>query len=619
MAYKIEFEPVGKRTILGREMSILEAAQKAGFNLESVCGGKGICKKCKVKVLDGTVSPVSEQERKCLSSHELAAGYRLACHTIIFSDTKIYVPPTSLRRVQKLEVSGIEKRIALDSPINKRLVYVDEPSLRDVRSDLSRVINGCEEKSNEASLVADLSTIRRLTSVLREGDWKITVAIYADKEIISADPGDTTNRAFGIAVDLGTTKVATYLVDLLSGETVDSLGAMNPQIEYGEDIMTRATAILTGFNNDFKLQLIIVDLLNQMILELCQRNNLAKAEILDMTVVGNTAMHHIITRLPVRQLALAPYVPALSGPMRVKAKELGIEIAPGGYIYIPPVISGFVGPDHVAMLLASDIDSPESNVIALDIGTNTEISLIAKGKKTTTCSCASGPALEGRHIQFGMRGASGAIEHVSIDKVSGELLTWTIDGEPAVGICGSGILDVVAELFRTGIINERGHLIQGLDRVRRSKDNKRLEFVLVPKEKSGFKEDIIITQDDIVAVQLAKGAIRAGIDILLENAGISAAEITKVIIAGAFGTHIYPSSAVSIGMFPDIPLDRFVQVGNAAGVGAKMILLSQELREKAVDIARNKIDYLELMTYRGFSQKFAEALKFPLKKEIRTK
>lgn len=208
----------------------------------------------------------------------------------------------------------------------------------------------------------------------------------------------------------------------------------------------------------------------------------------------------------------------------------------------------------------------------------------------------------------------GAIEHVRIDQVSGEVIIRTIDGKPAVGICGSGILDVTAELFRAGIVNVRGHLIPGVKGVRSSKDNGRREFLLVPKESAGLKEDIIITQDDISAVQLAKGAIRAGIDILLENKGISAAEITKVVIAGAFGNYIDPSSALSIGMFPDFPLDRFIQVGNAAGVGAKMMLLSRQLRRKAVDVARNNIDYFELMTYPGFSRKFADALKFPLNK-----
>lgn len=614
MGYKVEFEPIGKRITLVNQTSIMEAAQKAGINLESVCGGEGICKKCKVKILEGEVTPVTEQESRYLSKEEIEAGYRLACRTKILSNTKIYIPRASLRQTQKFGLSGMERKIRLDSPINKRLLHVDEPSLKDVRSDLSRVIDGYEEKYNGTNLVADLSTIGKLTSVLREGQWKVTVATYADKEIISAFPGDTTNRGFGLAVDVGTTKVAAYLVDLLSGETIDSLGAMNPQIAYGEDVIARATAILTGSNNDIVLQRVIIDLLNQMILEICARNRISKNEILDMTVVGNTVMHHILTRLPLRQLAFAPYVPAVSDSLNVKARELGIEIAPGGYVYIPPVISGFVGPDHVAMLLASDFDSLGNNTIALDIGTNTEISLISNGKKALTCSCASGPALEGRHIQFGMRAASGAIEHVEIDRISGEVLTRTIDGQPAVGICGSGIIDVTAELFRAGIINEKGHLVPGMKGVRRPKESKKQEFVLVSKGKSGLKEDIIITQDDIGAVQLAKGAIRAGIDILLENRGISAAEISKVVIAGAFGTYIDPASALSIGMFPDISVDRFVQVGNAAGMGAKMMLLSQRLRKKAVDVARNNVDYLELMIYPGFSRKFAKALKFPINK-----
>jgi uncharacterized 2Fe-2S/4Fe-4S cluster protein (DUF4445 family) len=614
MVYKIEFEPIGKRTVLLEETNILEAAWKAGINIESVCGGKGICKKCKVKVLEGDVSPVTEQEKRYLSNEEHKAKYRFACCTKILGDMKIYIPRTSLSQAQRFGLLGKERKIRLDSPIKKRLVCVDEPSFNDVRSDISRVIDGHKKKYNGKNLFADLTAIRKLSSMLREGQWKITVATYANNEIISVAPWDTTSRCFGIAVDLGTTKVAVYLVDLLSGKTIDSLGAMNPQISYGEDVIARATAILSAPDNDIKLQRVITDLLNHMILELSARNKINNSEILDMVVVGNTAMHHILMRLPVRQLALAPYVPAASDSLNVKARELGIEIAGGGYVYIPPVIAGFVGPDHVAMLLASDIDKLGTNVIAIDIGTNTEISLIANGKKALTCSCASGPALEGRHIQFGMRAASGAIEHVKIDQVSGEVLVRTIDGKPAVGICGSGILDVTAELFRAGIINEKGHLIPGMKGVRWSEDNKGREFLLVPKEETGLKEDIVITQDDISAVQLAKGAIRAGIDILLEYTGISPAEITNVVIAGAFGNFIDPSNALFIGMFPDFPLEIFVQVGNAAGVGAKMMLLSRRLRKKAVNLARNNVDYLELMTYPSFSRKFADALKFPLKK-----
>ncbi|MBC8392203.1 MAG: 2Fe-2S iron-sulfur cluster binding domain-containing protein, partial [Deltaproteobacteria bacterium] len=389
MTYKAEFEPSGKRIILETETNILEAAQRAGINVESVCGGQGICKKCKVRVLSGSVSPTSEQEKKYLSDSELKKKYRLACCTTIRSDTRFYVSSQSLVRAQKIGLSGIEKKIRLDPLINKRIVYVDEPSLSDLRSDLSRVIHKYEEKYPEKSLLCDLSTIARLTSVLREGQWKITVAIYDEKEIISADAGDTTNRNFGIAVDLGTTTVAVYLVDLLSGETIDSLGAMNPQIVFGEDVMTRVSAILTDHNNDVKMHAAIINLLNQMIKDFCERNKTGKAEILEMVVVSNTVMHHIFSRLPVRQIALAPYVPAVSDPLNVKAKELGIEIAPGGYVYIAPVIAGFVGSDLLAMLIASGVDSLENNVIALDIGTNTEISLIANGKKVTTCSCAS--------------------------------------------------------------------------------------------------------------------------------------------------------------------------------------------------------------------------------------
>jgi len=609
--HRVDFEPIGRRTTVEHGTTALAAALKAGIGLETVCGGEGTCGKCRVRILHGSVSSVSEQEAKLLRARELDTDTRLACCTKVMSDSRIYLPSSSLSKAQELSISGREgQQMRLDSPIRKRVLSLREPSLEDVRSDLTRIADAYEESLGKALPHMDLRTMREIGIALREGDWVATVATYGGTHVTAVEGGDTSTRCFGIAVDLGTTKVAAYLVDLLSGATVESIGAMNPQIAYGEDVMARATSVLNGVTDDIQMQEEVVSLLNGMIHDLCGRSEVGLNEVFDMTVVGNTAMHHLLLRLPVRQLVRAPYIPAVSEPLTLKASELGVEIASGARIYIPPVVAGFVGPDHVAMLLASELGALDPAVVAIDIGTNTEISLISGRARATTCSCASGPAFEGGHIEFGMRAASGAIDRVSIDGSSGQAAIRTIDGAPAVGICGSGILDCVAELYRAGILNARGHFIPGQEGLREL--NGALEYVLVEKQAAGIDEDIVVTQHDVTAVQLAKAAIRASIDILLNDAMVDTSEIRSVVIAGAFGTYMNLQSALVIGLLPRVERARIVQIGDGAGVGAKMMLLSSQSRADAEDLARDGLDYVELTAHPQFPQRFARALIFPL-------
>lgn len=609
--YQVEFQPCGRRTSVVPGTSLLEAAKKAGVPIESICAGEGTCGKCRVTVLEGRSASLTDCDRRLGDGAKLPTTDRLACRTTPMSDLRVYVPKATWAKEQKLELSGVERPIILDSPIRKTHLTIDEPSSADLRSDLSRIDSAYRNKVNGRRLLPDLAALREVTTTLREGQWSVTVATYGGSELISIDPGDTVNESYGMAIDLGTTKVAAYLIDLVSGLTVDSLGAMNPQIAYGEDVVARAAYILSGADEDASMQHAIVGLLNHMIHELCDRNAISETDILDVTVVGNTVMHHILNRLPVEALVRAPYVPAVSDALNLKARDLGLRIAPGGYVYCPPVVAGFVGADHVAMLLAADIDSIVGNVIAVDIGTNTEMSLITVDGRILTCSCASGPALEGGHIKFGMRAAPGAIEHVVIDGHTRDAVTQTIGGEPAVGICGSGVLEAVAALSLADVVDMRGRLIEGVKGVRTSSGNGMREFVLVPREMSAVDEDIVFTQEDINAVQLAKGAIRSGMETLLGEAGMDVAEVSKFVVAGAFGAHIDPDTAVTIGMFPEIALDRCEQIGNGAGWGAKMMLLSQEWRNKSIELATKKIEYVELTTSPSFSRTFAHSLRLP--------
>ncbi|MDY7077698.1 MAG: ASKHA domain-containing protein, partial [Chloroflexota bacterium] len=339
---------------------------------------------------------------------------------------------------------------------------------------------------------------------------------------------------------------------------------------------------------------------NELIKGLCQEPE----RIVEITLVGNTAMHHLFLGLPVQQLGRAPYLPAVSTPLDVKARDLGLHVAPGAYVHLLPNVAGFIGADHVAMILATGIGHTEKTVLGLDIGTNTEV-VLARHGELMSCSTASGPAFEGAHIKHGMRAASGAIEKVRLTDSGVEV--QTIDDAPAIGLCGSGVLDAISELRRVGLLNRRGRLHDGpgIDRV-----NGKREFVLVSGEHSGSGHNITLTERDIGEIQLAKAAICTGVNTLLEKAQTHHEELDEVIIAGAFGTHINVASAVAIGMLPSLHLERFRQVGNAAGVGARLALISRSQRALAMEIAR-RIRYLELMTLPDFASQFAQAMYLP--------
>jgi len=449
-----------------------------------------------------------------------------------------------------------------------------------------------------SDLVVDFTVLRQMSTRLREWGWAGTVGLRG-QEMISFSPLGC--KPLGLAIDLGTTKLAGYLVELETGRTLAMAGAMNPQIAYGEDVMTRIAYAMEGEEQTVTLREVAVGAVNDLARNLCAQSGHLPEEIVEAVVVGNTAMHHLFLGLPVRQLGLAPYLPAVNEALDVKAREVGLEIAPGGYVHLLPIIAGFVGADHVAMILSTEIYEAEGTVLGLDIGTNTEVVLRANGR-LIACSTASGPAFEGAHIKDGMRAAEGAIERLRI--VASGVEYQTIGDAPPVGLCGSGVLDAVAQLRQLGVVDERGNMGDH-PRVRHTEHGP--EFVLVMAEEGGNGRDVVLTRGDVGEIQLAKGAIRAGINILLDEAGLSEQDIDQVIIAGAFGTYIDVSSAIIIGMFPPLPLERFNQVGNAAGMGAKLALVSKEQRAKAAEIAR-QVEYIELTNDSRFVDEFAKAM-----------
>ncbi len=615
----VDFEPLGRRARVASGATLLEAARQAGVGLNAVCGGTGTCGTCRVRLVAGQVTPPTEAERDALLPSSqggvggVAEGLRLACQTRVLGDVRVDVPPTSITAPQRAQIEGREQPVELDPAVRVFDVTLAPPSLADLRADATRLRDGLHRQHGLTAGRFDHAALRELSAILRENDWRVRVVIRTcgehrrtNNEVIAVAPIGA--PPLGLAVDIGTTKLAAYLVDLESGETLGAAGGMNPQIAYGEDVMARIAYAMEGEAQARELEQAVGGGLDGLARQLCAQVGRESAEIVEAVLVGNTCMHHLALGLPVAQLGLAPYVPALADSYDLKARELGLRLAPGASVYLLPNVAGFVGADHVAMLLATGLGrgAVAAPLLGLDIGTNTEISL-AVGGRLLSCSCASGPAFEGAHIRDGMRAAPGAIEWVRL--TSERVEYQTIDGAPPVGICGSGVLDGIAELSRAGVLRANGAMRPDSHPRLRMTDNGP-EFLLVPAGERGAPRDLVITRKDVSEIQLAKAAIRAGIEVLLGEAGLEAEQIERVVVAGAFGTYLDVGSALAVGMFPPLAPERFVQVGNAAGMGAKLALVSRRCRETAEEIAR-RVEYVELTIHPRFVKEYTAALMLP--------
>lgn len=596
--YTVYFEPFGRRGKCQSDRSLLDCARRLGIGINNVCGGVGKCQACKIQAISGAVSAPTSRELEAFSQQELKDGRRLACQTYPIGDCKLSIPPESMNTLQRTQVEGSEIPVSLEPPVRAYQVKLPPPSLSEPLADAEALLKTLKQQHKVRCSKVDIDVLHNLSPQLRSWNWECQATVRNDEIIAISSPE---SRQLGLAIDLGTTKIASYLVNLCNGKTLAAKGAMNPQTIYGEDIISRISAVVNSPHEGIKLQKLVADAINKLAVNMCAEIDAELGEIVEVVVVGNTAMHHLFLGLPVRQLALSPFVPAVSGALDTKARNLGLNIASGAYIHLLPNIAGFVGADHVAMLLATEAWQAKAPTIAIDIGTNTEVSFINKGK-VSSISCASGPAFEGGHIKNGMWAASGAIERVQITKDSVQY--QTIDDAPPVGICGSGILDAIAQLYQIGVIGNDGRMKDSHPRVRTQKEQR--EFVLVSKKERNGLPAIVITQRDVRELQLAKAAIRTGIQVLLEANGCAEEEIKQVIIAGAFGSYIDIKSAIAIGMLPSLPLDHFRQVGNAAGMGAKLALVSVSQRARAQKIA-SRVHYLELASFPNFRQAFIQA------------
>jgi uncharacterized 2Fe-2S/4Fe-4S cluster protein (DUF4445 family) len=635
-------------------VSLREAARQLGVEIESICAENATCGKCKVVVEEGTferygitskrehLSEPSAEETdyffrrpKMMAANSWEVGQvRLSCQAKILGDILVNVPEESRGNKQIVRKSATEREIAIKPSIRKYFVEVKPPTLEQPTADWERlsaeleksialVRRGEKNLPNAVDLNIDYQCLRGLGDALRTGDWKVTVTVWQDREVIRVQPGYV-EKSYGAAVDIGSTTIALYLCDLGTGEILAAESEMNPQIVYGEDVMSRIQYTISETDGLEIQHTAVIGTLNKLLKLAVEAANRAREEpetpvdrielhdILEIVFVGNTTMHHLLLNIPPAHLGHAPYVPAIHKAVDLKARELGLDINPSGNVHVLPTIASFIGADTSGVLIAEEPHMQDKNWLIIDVGTNAE--LVLGNRHGLICtSTPTGPAVEGAHIEFGMRAAPGAIERVEIDEKTLDP-RYKIVGEnewgagKAKGICGSAIIDLVAEMFRVGILDGRGRFKSGLSTMRVREGENGPEYVVAWAEGTSIGRDIHISIKDIRQIQLAKGALYVAARILLKEAGLERPD--KLILAGGFGSVIDKTRAMVIGMIPDLPLEDVYAVGNAAGDGARIALLNVEKRREAGQVARMVRRY-ELPTDPEFQNQFMLAMNLP--------
>jgi uncharacterized 2Fe-2S/4Fe-4S cluster protein (DUF4445 family) len=625
--YTVVFQPSGLRGKVDEGVTLLDAARRLGAGIESVCGGQGTCGKCRVRIEKGffpkygitsgadSVETTGEAASKFIGSQPRRRGYRLACQTHVHGDVVVFVPEESRQGQQVVRKEAGDRVIRLKPAVKKYHVELTPASLHDATGDFERLGEKLTGAFKLNGLTIDYPALLALQKTVRSKGWEVTVAVWKDKEIIGVEAGRGA-RPCGLAVDIGTTTVAGYLCDLATGEVLATDAMMNPQVAYGEDVMSRIGYAVKSPAGLRQLQRSIIQGLNQVAARAAKKAGLRRRDIVDMAVVGNTCMHHLFLGIDPRPLGKAPFVPAIHHSVDVKARDLGLRIAAGAYVHVLPNEAGFVGADNVGVLIAEEPYNQDEMELVIDIGTNGEL-ILGNRRKLLATSCATGPAFEGAEIRHGMRAAPGAIEKLVIDPATREVRFKVIGDDRwndeaanigARGICGSGIFDAAAQMFLTGIIDKGGRFAGRLETPRLRQGESEPEFVIAWAKETAIDQDIVIGQRDIRAIQLAKGAMYAGARIMMNRLGID--KIDRVVLAGAFGSYIDKMSAAVIGLFPDCDPARVNAVGNAAGDGARMALLNVDKRQEA-DVMARQVEYVELTLEPDFNRVFTQALLFP--------
>jgi uncharacterized 2Fe-2S/4Fe-4S cluster protein (DUF4445 family) len=626
----VVFTPSGKRGRFPRGTQLLQAARSLGVDVDSVCGGRALCGRCQVLVMEGDfakhgvsshadhLSPLSAAEESFAQQRPLPAGHRLSCSAQICGDLVVDVPASSQVHRQVVRKAADARPITLDPVVHLHYVEVREPDMHDPRGDLQRLLEALNREWDFGPLRCDLGVLQTLQAALRKGAWKITVAVHARTQIIAVWPGFH-DRVFGLAVDVGSTTIAAHLCNLETGEVAASSGAMNPQIRFGEDLMSRVSYSMMHPGGAQQMTEAVRGALDTLAADVARQAHIEVTDILEMTVVGNPIMHHLLLGIDPVELGGAPFALATDSPLGLHASELGLKLNPGTRIYTLPCIAGHVGADAAGMILAERPDLSDKLTLLVDVGTNAEI-VLGNRARLLACSSPTGPAFEGAQISCGQRAATGAIERVRIDpatlaarfKVIGSDL-WSdqpgfaaaIAGSGVTGICGSGIIEVIAEMYLAGIISQDGvidgELAARSDRIVAT--GRTFAYVV----HRGAVE-LQITQNDVRAIQLAKAALHAGVRLLMDHLGVD--QVDRIRLAGAFGSHIDVKYAMVLGMIPDCDLFNVSSAGNAAGTGARIALIDNSSRHTIEELVR-RVEKIETAIEPKFQAHFVAAMGIP--------
>ncbi|MGO9632644.1 MAG: ASKHA domain-containing protein [Steroidobacteraceae bacterium] len=628
----VVFMPSGKRGRFPVGTPLLQAARSLGVDIDSVCGGRGLCGRCQVLVAEGefakhgvssssaSLSPFSEPEMRYSRRQPLAEGRRLSCSARVQADVVIDVPATSQVHRQVVRKEADARAIELHPVVRLHYVQVKEPDMHDPSGDLRRLFEALEAEWGLKDLTCDLSVLQMLQPALRAASWQVTVAVHAEKQIIGVWPG-LHECAFGLAVDVGSTTIAAHLCDLLSGEVAASAGVMNPQIRFGEDLMSRVSYSMMNPGGAAQMTVAVREALCGLAVDVARIAGVSHEDILEATLVGNPIMHHLLLGIDPVELGGAPFALAVDHSLTLRANVIDLKLHRNARVYVLPCIAGHVGADAAGMVLSERPDLADDMTLLVDVGTNAEI-VLGNKKRLLACSSPTGPAFEGAQISCGQRAAPGAIERVRIDrgtleprfKVIGSDL-WSdepgfdesIGAGGITGVCGSGIIEVIAEMYLAGIINQDGVIDGRLSaRSTRIVENGRTFAYLLHQGAVEMK----ITQNDVRAIQLAKAALYAGIALLMERLGID--HVDRIRLAGAFGSHIDVKYAIILGMVPDCDLANVRSAGNAAGTGARIALLDATSRAVIETLVR-RIEKVETAIEPRFQHHFVEAMAIPHK------
>jgi len=590
---KVFIEPIGLTLTVDEQENLLDGLVRAQVDIPTDCAGRGTCGKCLMRLGSGELTPPTERELKRIPEKLRAEGWRLACQAY----------PRSARVSIEVRGTAGQRRILTTSKLTHgaahpavRTVFMqlEPPTLADKRSDLERFDQAL------GGVKVPLHVLECLPAKLRDGKWRVTATVYG-KRVVDVHPGQRERELYGVAVDIGTSKVIAYLFDLKRGALIDQEAIENPQMRYGEDVISRIAHAAQN-NDTATLAAAVREGINTNLAALYERQEVHANHVCDMTVVGNTAMHHLALGLSPVGLGQAPFAPAAAEPLTLRASELGLNMNPDGGVHFPPPIAGFVGSDALGVVAATHLANKKRPSMAIDIGTNTEIALAHDGRVTVT-SCASGPAFEGYQIRNGMKAVAGAIERIKIDPSGEAVEIATIAGAEPIGICGSGVVDLLAGLIHAGVVDKSGRMQKEHPRVRKGEEGS--EYLLT----TGPHGDIVFTQHDVRSLQLAKGAIHAGWELLMDSLGVPIEELDTVYIAGAFGNYLDLGAAQYLGLFPPVATRRVAFVGNAAGVGAQMALIDVRARNRMARL-RERIEFLDLATDKRFLDVFAGRLGF---------